>query len=159
MADVFLKLDGIPGESRDAQHTGQIEVLSWSWGVAQVAGGGGGGGAGRPVAEDLSYTALASKAGPLLFDACASGRRVARADLFVRRAGAKPVEYLHYILTDVLVASYRVGGSDPAETAGPIEQVSLDYSRLAVEYREIRPDGSLAPVVSSCWDFRRNARC
>ena len=30
--DYFLKLDGIPGESTDAKHKGEIDVLSWSWG-------------------------------------------------------------------------------------------------------------------------------
>ena len=33
--DYFLKLDGIPGESVDAKHKGEIDVLSWSWGESQ----------------------------------------------------------------------------------------------------------------------------
>ena len=33
--DYFLKLDGIPGESIDAKHKGEIDVLSWSWGESQ----------------------------------------------------------------------------------------------------------------------------
>ena len=30
--DYFLKLDGIPGESTDAKHKGEIVVESFSWG-------------------------------------------------------------------------------------------------------------------------------
>lgn len=35
--DYFLKIDGIEGESTDAAHRGQIEILSWSWGATQGA--------------------------------------------------------------------------------------------------------------------------
>ena len=45
--DYFLRLDGIPGESVDAKHKGEIDVLSWSWGeIAADAGAAPGGGAG-----------------------------------------------------------------------------------------------------------------
>jgi len=33
--DYFLRLDGIPGESVDDKHKGEIDVLSWSWGESQ----------------------------------------------------------------------------------------------------------------------------
>ncbi len=39
MFDAFLKVDGIPGESQDSKHTSWIEILSYSWGVAQRATG------------------------------------------------------------------------------------------------------------------------
>lgn len=35
MADIFIKIDGIAGESQDATHPDEIEVLSWSWNVTQ----------------------------------------------------------------------------------------------------------------------------
>jgi len=37
VADYFLKLDGIPGESTDAKHKDEIELVSFSWGVTQHA--------------------------------------------------------------------------------------------------------------------------
>ena len=33
--DMFLKLDGIKGESLDATHKDEIDVLAWSWGLSQ----------------------------------------------------------------------------------------------------------------------------
>lgn len=33
--DIFLKINGIDGESKDATHQNEIEVLSWSWNVSQ----------------------------------------------------------------------------------------------------------------------------
>ena len=36
MSAYFLKLDGIPGESTDAKHKDEIELVAFSWGVAEV---------------------------------------------------------------------------------------------------------------------------
>ena len=39
MADMFMKIDDIKGESEDkadgGKHTSEIDVLSWSWGMSQ----------------------------------------------------------------------------------------------------------------------------
>jgi len=35
--DLFMNLDGIKGESADAKHKEEIDVLSWSWGASQSA--------------------------------------------------------------------------------------------------------------------------
>ena len=36
--EMFLKLAGIEGESSDAKHKGEIDVLAWSWGLSEEAG-------------------------------------------------------------------------------------------------------------------------
>ena len=41
--DTHIKFDGVEGESTHVNHKGEIEVLSWSWSVAndaQLNGGG-----------------------------------------------------------------------------------------------------------------------
>ncbi len=60
----FLKLDGVPGESKDAKHPGEIELESFSWGESNTgaAAGGGGGGAGKVQVEDLHVVMKESKA-------------------------------------------------------------------------------------------------
>jgi type VI protein secretion system component Hcp len=32
--DMFLKIDGVKGESKDQAHTQEIDVFSWSWGMS-----------------------------------------------------------------------------------------------------------------------------
>ena len=56
--DVFLKVGDIQGESTDAKHAGEIEVVSWAWGILQTGSiaPAGGGGAGRVTFTDLSFT-------------------------------------------------------------------------------------------------------
>ena len=52
--EMFLKLAGIEGESTDAKHKGEIDVLAWSWGLSDPASPVGGGGAGRVNIENIS---------------------------------------------------------------------------------------------------------
>ncbi len=49
MNDTFLELGSIKGESRDAIHIGEIDIVDWQWGMTQPGNvhTGGGGGAGK----------------------------------------------------------------------------------------------------------------
>ena len=33
--DMFIKIAGYDGESKDDSHTDEIDVLAWSWGMSQ----------------------------------------------------------------------------------------------------------------------------
>ena len=107
--DMFLKLDGIDGESTDSKHKDEIEVLAYGWGVAQQgsAHAGGGGGAGKAAFEDLHILARLQKSSPKLVLACASGKHVKEGVLTVRKAGAKKSEFLKITISDVLVVTLR----------------------------------------------------
>ena len=52
-SDIFAKIGDIKGESPDDKHKDEIEVLSFSWGVANPANVGGGGGGGGDRQGDL----------------------------------------------------------------------------------------------------------
>jgi hypothetical protein len=59
--DMFLKLAGIAGESQDTQHKGEIDILAWSWGVAEAqatSGGSSGVASGKPNFHQLSVQKL-----------------------------------------------------------------------------------------------------
>jgi type VI secretion system secreted protein Hcp len=73
--DIFAKIGDIKGESVGAKHKDEIEVLSFSWGVANSGStpSGGGGGAGKAAFQDLSFVHDIDKATPALFKACATG--------------------------------------------------------------------------------------
>jgi len=156
--DYFLKIDGIPGESRDAKHKEEIEVLSWSWGESAVGqpGTGSGAGAGKVQFQDFHFTSLISKASPKLMEACASGKHMKNAVLTARRAGGGNVEFLTLALSDVLVASYQTGGAE-SETA-PVDSAALRFSQIRVEYRVMRPDGTLGSPVKFGWDSAKNKK-
>lgn len=47
--DIFMRIDGITGESKDAHHKNWIDVHNFTWGASQpnTLTTGGGGGAGK----------------------------------------------------------------------------------------------------------------
>src|SRR5258705_13811528 len=118
-------MDGMRGESTDAKHKGEIEVLSWSGGETRetAASPGGGAGTGKVAMPDLQVSANLSKASPPLLLACASGKHIKSAVLTGRKAGKGQAEFLTFSLTDVLVSGYQTG----ATTAeAPLDSISLN---------------------------------
>ena len=151
--DYFLKVDGIVGESADAKHKGEIDVLAFSWGVSQTGGPakGGGGGTGKAVFDDLLVVARTSKASPALWLACAEGKHIKTAVLTCRRAGKSPVEFLKITLSDVLVSSYELDGSDDEP---PLDQIALAYGKIVTEYTPVDAAGKLQPPAKAGWDLK-----
>jgi type VI secretion system secreted protein Hcp len=156
--DYFLKLDGIEGESTDSKHAKEIDVDSWSWGESQPgspSSGGGGGAAGKVSMQDLYFTTRFSKASPKLMLACATGKRIKSARLAARRSGAGQQDYLTFTFLDVVVSSYQTGG---AEASGlvPLDQVSLAFAKIEVEYKTQKPDGTLVVAGQFKYDLKAN---
>ncbi len=154
--DYFLKLDGIDGESTDAKHKGEIQLLSFSWGEQNSGGIGSAGcgpGAGRVSFQDFHFSAQTSIASPKLMLATANGGRVRTAMLTARKAGRQSLEFLKVTLTDVLVSSYHVGEQNGDE---PTDEVSLNFARIEFSFAAQRADGTLAAPVRAGWDLATN---
>jgi type VI secretion system secreted protein Hcp len=58
MADYFLKIDGIAGESQNPQHQGEIEVESFNWSETYLAAAAVTSGAGKVHIQDMHITKL-----------------------------------------------------------------------------------------------------
>jgi len=157
--DYFLKMDGIPAESTDDKHKGEIEVESFSWGEIQsgTSTHGGGAGAGKVQAQDFHFVKKLDKASPVLFINCATGQHVPKAILTARKAGGGQQEYLKITMDHVLVSSYQVSGSGEGGIV-PTDQVSLNFSKLEISYKEQKPDGSLGAEVKQTYDFSANKK-
>jgi type VI secretion system secreted protein Hcp len=145
MANIFLKLTDITGESKDATHPDEIEVLSWSWGLTQSAtfGAGGGGGGVHMNVQDLSFSANISKATTALAKKCANGTHIPEGTLTIRKAGEDPQEFLVFTLEKIIVSSYQTGGA--SEQAQMIESFSLNIAKVKMEYKTQQDDGTLGP--------------
>ena len=145
--DFFLKLDGVPGESKDAKHAGEIDVLSWSWGEAQggTFGSGGGGGAGKVVMQDFHFVMSTNKSTPKLMLFCATGEHVKKAILIARKAGKEQQEYLQITMKDCLVSSFQTGGSSQSDI--PTDTCSLNFAEIEFSYKPQKADGTLDAAV------------
>jgi len=160
--DAFLKIEGIEGESMDDKHKGEIEILSYSWGVMQAAAGvastAGSLSAGRAQFQDLSIVKLLDKASPKLALACATGEHLKSAVLSLHRAGGEKELYMEYKLTDVLITSVRPGGSSEGETI-PMEEVSMNYGKIELKYVPTKVEGGRGSgSVVAGWDLKLNKK-
>ncbi len=151
-SDIFAKIGDIKGESLDAKHKDEIEVLSWSWGVTNPhpAGAGSGGGAGKASFRDLSFTHNIDRASPLLLKGCATGQHLKEATITHRKAGKGQQEFLIIKMNDVIVTSVSSGDSENTH----VETVSLAFAKVDLEYRPQKADGSLDAGIHFKYDLK-----
>jgi len=154
--DVFLKIGDIKGESRDAKHKDEIDVLSWSWGMSHPSTTPGGGGASKVSVQDIAVTKYIDAATAPLIMACVSGKRSPDAMLTVRKAGGKPLEYLKISLKDVLIKSQSTGSSGSTERL--TENITLNFTAFKLEYTAQKDDGSAGATYTAAWNLVKNAK-
>ena len=137
--NIYLKIETpeIKGESTDAGHAGQIEILSWSHGVSQptspVRSTAGSGTVERANHNDLSFQKYVDISSTDLLKHCWSGQHFGKMTITqYRSAGVdKDVEYLTVELEDVVISSYQIGaGSGDL----PMENISLAYGKVTYKY-------------------------
>ena len=156
-ANMFIKIGDIKGESTDKTHAGEIDVLSWSWGMSQSGTPHtGGGGAGKVSVQDISVTKFFDSATPPVMLACCNGQHFKEARLTVRKAGTKPLEYLKVIMKDVLVSSVSTGGNNSEDRL--TETITLNFADFKVEYSPQKADGSAGAVIGAGWSIVKNAK-
>ncbi len=105
--DIFIKFDGIEGDSQDCTHKGEIEVRNWDWSVSQTSNmhSGSGGGAGKCTVKDLDFVHYTDKSSPNLLQYFPIGKYITKVVLTVRKAGGSPLEYLHITLQEMIITS------------------------------------------------------
>jgi type VI secretion system secreted protein Hcp len=152
--DIFLKINGIDGESQDSSHKNEIEVLSWNWRVEQQSSmhSGSGGGAGKATAADLSFDHFIDRASPNLMKYCLTGKHVDQAVLTVRKAGGSPLEYLKITMSDVIITFVQPSGSNSDN--GLREQVHLSFAKVKQEYVVQNAQGGSGGAVTAAYDFQ-----
>lgn len=154
--DMFLKLDGIQGESHDAKHKNEIDIQSWSWGMSQMGthGFGGGGGAGKVSVADMHFSKLVDKASPALALHCCNGKHIKKGKLIVRKAGENPLEYLTVELEDILVSHVSTGGSQGEDRL--TENFTLNFAKFKLEYIPQTDSGAGGKRSEAKWDIPAN---
>lgn len=153
--DYFMRIDGIPGESTNSRHVGEIDIISFSFGLHSGTGHSQGGSSGKVAFQDLHFTASINKASPKLFLACASGQHVKSAVLTGERPnGRKLNKFLEIELRDVLVSSYQASGHQGQEP--PIDEVSVSFR--AIKFTEVpsSPKGTPGQPAIEGWDLAAN---
>jgi type VI secretion system secreted protein Hcp len=152
--DMFLDIAGIPGESKDSDHEGQVDVLAWNWGLSNPAPTNGVVGMAKANFQDLGVTKYVDTASPLLMLNCANSDHITTATLYVQTQGTTPVEFIKIIMTDILVTSVTPGGSDGEDRL--TENVSLNFAKVEFDYTPLNPNGSVSSTISLDWNIPDN---
>jgi type VI secretion system secreted protein Hcp len=159
MADIFVKIDGVPGESTDHEHKEWIEALSFNHGITQPASAtattAGGGTTARCEHQDFSITKFIDKASPKLYELCSSGKHMKEITVVLLRAsGDKRVKYMEVKMEQCIVAHVSPGSN----TGGfPTEAVSFNYGTIKWTYtQQKRADGSQAGQTTGGWSLVEN---
>jgi type VI secretion system secreted protein Hcp len=132
----------ITGDVTAAGFEKWIEVGSFQWGVGRGVGSAQGSGGNREGSNPSISEVVVTKnqdesTGPLLQEAFNGAGNAVVTITFVR-TGSPAVEYLSYILTNVMLSAYSAssGGERPSES------ISLNYTQIEIDVIPQNPDGT-----------------
>jgi type VI secretion system secreted protein Hcp len=157
--EIFLRMDGITGESTKSGAEGWIELFSFSNGASNPSSVayGTGSGAGKVDLSSVSVQKQLDISSPFLFANCCAGTHVATGTMICREAtgGTTTQVYFQYDFTEVFVDSISWGGA--AGGGKPSESVSLSAKSLMVIYWPQSANGSLGAQIPKGWNQTTNA--
>jgi type VI secretion system secreted protein Hcp len=158
--DVYVKIDGIEGESTDYRHLGWIEVLYFkthlNQEISSTASSAGGASAERVDFDDFVITKQLDKASPKLASACAAGTHINKIVIEICRAGTDKVKFMEYKLTNCIISKVTSGGS---EKIFPAETFKINFGKIEWCYtQQERQGGGAAGSIACGWSLERNCK-
>ncbi len=153
--EAFLKIEGIPGESRKAGHADEIDILSFSFGASNptTVAKGTGAGASQVNISSFNIMKMSDLSSTAFFLRCAKGEHIPEALVtHPKSGGTNPLEYLTYKFTKVYVDSIQWSGSGGGDDS-PTESLSLAFEKVEIVYSSQNDDGTAKKTVGSGWDI------
>jgi type VI secretion system secreted protein Hcp len=143
IADMYLKVAGVTGESVDSAHAGEIEVTGWSWGitanasyVVDTAGGGASEISGRSL-KSLTIIKRVDRSSPTLLQYLDTRKVIKQAILTIRKAGgASPLDYVTIELKDVRLLTIDIS----SQQTELMENIAIGFETINFTYT---PQGNL----------------
>jgi type VI secretion system secreted protein Hcp len=157
--EIYLYLDGIPGESNKSGVEGWIELFSFSNGStnhSSVAAGTGSG-SGKVEFSSISVTKQLDISSPKLAINNWNGTHIKKGTVVTRQSTGDTTTktYFQYDLQEVFVDSISWGAS-AGGGAKPSESVSFSFNQIQIGYSQQNPDGSLQGPVIVGWNTQTN---
>ncbi len=143
--DMFLKIDGVTGESTDDKHKNEMDVLAWSWGQSTGTARTARGTVPAACIQDLNVTKYIDSASPELIRNSLVGEVAPTAVLVVRKGGTRPVDFLTLTMRNLTVVAYQTGGSGGEDRL--TENVVLHFESMQGTYLKQNSDGSTTPIT------------
>jgi type VI secretion system secreted protein Hcp len=154
--DMFMKVEGASGESKDSNHTSWTDIDSFTWGAIQPhsMASGGGAGVGKVAFQDLNVVAKIDKCYPAVLKHCATGKHLGKVEISLCKAGGSQIEYGKIELTDVLVTSVTVSGTSSGEST--VVNYSFQASKVKTQYWEQTNQGGKGAESQMGFDIKQN---
>jgi type VI secretion system secreted protein Hcp len=157
-AEIFLALDGIAGDSSDANHKNEIAIESFAFLAKRPSTS-----TSRTATKfsGLRLDKVYDVSSPKLFAAATSGRHIKSAVVtFSTSSDTSGTDVLTYKLSDVTVTSYEQGGANPDTKAlGSLEEeVGLTAAKVQVTEKTFNAQGNPGPVVTASWQVPKAKR-
>jgi type VI secretion system secreted protein Hcp len=144
--DMFLLVKGaktgvIKGEAQDSAHKGEIEVVSWSWGMQAKPSLGGGVATGKASILELKVVKKVDSSSTALMAALRTNEPIQKAVLTLRKSGTQPLEYLKVTIEQGRVTSLTIQAGDRDGSSEIVENVSFSFNKITVDYVPQGKDG------------------
>lgn len=154
--DMFMRVEGVNGESKDSNHKDWSDIRSFAWGATQPGNmvSGGGGGVGKASFNDLQVVARIDKAAPSVLKNCASGKHLSKVEVSICKAGGSQIEYTRITLDEVLVTSVQYS-ADP-ETESVLVQYGFQAAKVKQQYWEQTDKGGKGAESVLAWNIKEN---
>lgn len=142
---VFLKIDGMDGNSVAEGHEGWIDVESWGWGCtnrSNVMQGGGGASATTSEVQGVNVTLVTGKSSINLFHFCMTGQHVKEITLeTTKTTGGAEGKHISIIMKTCQITSLGEQGSRDGSN---FDSVNIEFEEYEHEIFEQDKDGILA---------------
>ena len=156
--DMYMKIEGIDGESTDAKHDKWFEILAFAHHLSQPVSGAsrtGGRTGGRADFGDVMVSKTVDAGTPDLNLFCCNGKHIPKIEVEFCLATEDKHTFMKYELSDVIITSYSTGGA-AADDARPTEEVSFAYGKIKWEYTPIDHTGKAGAAIDRTWILETN---
>jgi type VI secretion system secreted protein Hcp len=136
MAEMFLELDKVEGESLDFEHGKHIEIKQWSWNTENhVTWDVNQGGQSTKVKiEHIDLKKTCDKASAILHQCCVTGRHIKSGKITCRKNdGDRKFTYMVIEMTDIMVSRFNWEGDGGEQAIN--ETVNLSFAKYNISYK------------------------
>ena len=160
--DAFIKLgDNITGESLEEKHTGWIELKSVEWNVSRTITGGTSGSqrdVSAPKVSEITLTKELDRASPAIFLNTVSSANAIIPTVTLELTKSTGMEtgngvFYRLTLSNVLVSSQNNSANEGDDR--PKETITLNFTKIKVEYWTQDAKGTLSPVTPVQFDLAK----
>jgi type VI secretion system secreted protein Hcp len=152
---MYMKIEGINGESKDSKHTDWIDVLAWGFGIDQASSSGFSGvTVAKANVQQVWFDHYADRSTAAMWQKSLEGKSIAKAQLHCCRISGDMGTYLDVTLSNVVISQITVQGA--TNSPRTIERVGLSFTEIKAESKGQDEKGNLNAGSQVTWKVQKN---